>query len=378
MSVVAPADDQVVRFTTFLWDGNSCFFDTWLEQNFWLRERLGCTPPDSLFIPVRTIWAASLQMMDQIHSLQHKAESRQQCNETRDTLMDTRTRLRNQLCRSNDLKGEGLAMGDVLDLWSAIRSPENCSPAHPEMFGARRKSRPCMGCFHSATPQTKSHRTWTTMRMDDMTVLDAVALGLSTEESYCAYYGVDLWKSLQGYPTAPWSAAVKCKQCPNAYAYPMQIEGPRQVLMCIIERGEVGKPNATKVHFREWESIIVGNELVSYKAIADGRLESLHWTCVVDVNLASHSAHGLKGTWHLMDDLKSKDGPAALLDAGWTDYEEFRTMVIYVRIDSRALTGVELELEGVRLADMAQRVERLRSENTKKGKKQQPIKFDSS
>ena len=296
MSVDAHADVQVVRFTTFEWDANSCFFDTWLEQLYWLRERLGCTPPEALFIPVNDNWATSLKMMDKIHSLQHKAENGEQWNKTRNTMMDTRTRLRNQLCLSNNLKGGGDAEGDVFDMWYAVRSPEHCSPADPEVVGARMKSSPCMGCFGSATPQTNSNRTWRDMRMDNMAVLDAVALGLSSEDGYCAYFGVDLWKSLQGYPTAPWSAAVKCTQCPQAYAYPMQIEGPRQVLMCNMARGEVGNPNSTQVRFREWESIIVGNELVTYKAIADGRLEGRHWTCAVDVNLASHTDHGLKGT----------------------------------------------------------------------------------
>ena len=385
----APADGQVV--TTFQWDGNSCFFDTFLEQAYWLRQRLDCAPPAALFLGMNDDWTASLEMMDAIHSLQHKqAENGEQRNKTRSTMMEIRTKLRNQICQSNNLKGAGDAEGDVNDMWYAVRDPTRCSPADPDVFGARMKSSPCMGCFGSEIPETPSGRPWTDMRMDNMAVRDAVALGLSTINKSRAYFGVDLWKSLQGYPRTPWTTAVKCPQCPHAYAYPMQIEGPRKVIMCSLARGEEGKPNSTQVYFREWESIIVGKELVSYKAIADGRLEGRHWTCVVDVNLASHTTeHMSDGTWHLMDDTQS-DTPAALLDAGWTEYEKFRTIVIYVRSASRPLTEPEQALEDLRLVGMAARVERLRLEQLKKDMKQQrlsggkigdlkshPIEFDS-
>lgn len=382
MSVDAPADvrgSKVGKYTTFTWVGNSCFIDTWLEQVYWLRERLGCTPrctpPRRLFDSVNDNWDYLLKLMDATHRLQHNDMSDSISNSdavnrvNRATLMRARTELRNHICNITDeLKGVDGQMGDVTDLWYTVSSPKRCLPADPDVFGIRMRSSPCLGCFASATPPRKSERPWSCMHMGNAAVNTAVALGLSANtDSYSVYFGMDLWSSLQG---VPWTMdrAVKCTQCQQANAFPMQIEGPRQVLICILPCEIWGQPNSTQVSFREWESIIVGNELVCYKAIADGRLESLHWTCVVDVDLASHTEPELKGTWYLMDDSPGLEdpGPAVLQDAGWTEYEKYRSMVIYVRIASRELTLDELKMERERLTDIAQRVEVLRMDRMKK------------
>jgi hypothetical protein len=377
MSVDAPADVRglkVGKYTTFTWVGNSCFIDTFLEQTYWLRTRLGCTPPQHFFDPVSPGWDFVLERMDATHiQLQHIDMPDSISNydgANRDTLMRTRTEFRNKICHfTDDLKGCGEDMGDVTDLWYTLSNPQLCLPADPDVFGERMKSSSCMGCFPSATSLKKSERAWRCMFMGNMAVNTAVALGLSANAcSDSAYYGMDLWSSLQGNPCN--LNAVKCTECPKGHAYPMQIEGPRKVLICILPRGEVGQPNSTKVSFREWESIIVGDELVCYKAIADGRLESLHWTCVVDVDLKSHTERKLQGTWYMMDDREAPN-PAALQHAGWTEYEQYRSMVIYVRIASRKLTQPELESERARLTDMAHRVEALRTDKIKKDMEEQ-------
>jgi hypothetical protein len=72
----------------------------------------------------------------------------------------------------------------------------------------------------------------------------------------------------------------------------------------------------------------------------------------------------------MMDDREAPK-PAALQHAGWTEYEQYRSMVIYVRIASRKLTQPELESERARLTDMAQRVEVLRMDKIKKDMEQQ-------
>jgi hypothetical protein len=236
-------------------------------------------------------------------------------------LMRTRTEFRNNICQKTDgLQGFGKDMGDVTDLWFAFCNPELCLPADPAVFGERIKSSPCMGCFASATSLQKSNRAWRCMFMGDAAVNTAVALGLSANTCRdSAYFGMDLWRSIQGNPCN--LKAEKCTKCQEGHAYPMQIEGPRQVLICILPRAKEGQPNSTQVSFREWESIIVGHELVWYKAIADGRLEFLHWTCVVDVDLESHTKLNLRGTWYMMDDGgpgQKLPKPATLQDAGWT------------------------------------------------------------
>ena len=169
MSVDAPADvrgSKVGKYTTFTWVGNSCFIDTWLEQVYWLRERLGCTPrctpPRRLFDSVDDDWDYLLKLMDATHRLQHNDMSDSISNSdavnrvNRATLMRARTELRNHICNITDeLKGVDGQMGDVTDLWYTVSSPKRCLPADPDVFGIRMRSSPCLGCFASATPRGK-------------------------------------------------------------------------------------------------------------------------------------------------------------------------------------------------------------------------------
>ena len=60
-----------------------------------------------------------------------------------------------------------------------------------------------------------------------------------------------------------------------------------------------------------------------------------------------------------MDDMASGK-PAKFFPKGWQEFAEYRSMVIYVRMDSRPLTPTERTQERVRQMDMAARVESLR------------------
>jgi len=82
-----------------------------------------------------------------------------------------------------------------------------------------------------------------------------------------------------------------------------------------------------------------------YKAIGDGKIRNLHWTCVMDTNLDSHNmAHvgvASKG-WHLFDDMRTL---STHMRYGWEESDTSRFMTIYIRAEgehaSRGFTPTE-------------------------------------
>jgi len=104
-----------------------------------------------------------------------------------------------------------------------------------------------------------------------------------------------------------------------------------------------------RIYFREWEQLIIGGNRTWYKAVGDARLCAQHWTCVMDVDLASHNAENIglaSEGWHLFDDMRTL---SSRVKRGWEETREDRHMVIYSRAKgvgaSRPLSHKELEGE---------------------------------
>ena len=301
-------------------------------------------------------WFPILELLDTVHSLQHTSTIK-----NRPKLMAHRDTLRELfISKSGGIKGGKFTMGDTYDMWYSVCNPRYCTPVCPTTFGERVTKFECVACFHEKVPTRKSSRPWSSMRMDTPTYKIAVELGVISECS--EYSGFVIWNALQGVPHAGTPQA--CSHCVGN-AYQMHVEGKRGVILCTLEKGlGADDSNYKQVSFAEWESIIVGQEMVVYKAIADGRnVPGVHWTCAVDVDLKScMKTDESSGTWFLMDDL-NMESPSQFMQEGWVDYVATRSMVIYVRASSRPLTTLETTNETSRRKQMGTRLATLKTSN---------------
>lgn len=191
----------------------------------------------------------------------------------------------------------------------------------------------------------------------------ALALGvvkMKQNEKYRSksYFGFELMCHLEGSPDKDHPKV--CQTC-GGHEINTQSVGPRELIVCSVERG-MNDLNPPHVYFREWECVNVNNEVVWYKAVADGRLADFHWTCAIDVDLASNSEDApngrmeyKKGTWHLMNDLIA---PSTFLRVGWEQYHPDRSIAIYVRAKgrnaSKAMSQAELRVQSQRQGAMTE------------------------
>ena len=179
--------------------------------------------------------------------------------------------------------------------------------------------------------------------MDASIYNDAVTLNVlaGTQCTHKVYYGFDVMRSLRGSPFL--HERRNCRRCTEPLRSQFDAKGAREVIICSAEVGhqEPAARQTYETRFREWEYVHHENEVIWYKAIADGRMAGYHWTCAIDVDLGSHdlgsqwiSAGAVlpekqTGTWHVMDDVNPTS--THRVPGGWEEYRADRRIAIYIR-----------------------------------------------
>jgi hypothetical protein len=127
----APVDTE--GYYTFSLDGNSCHFDAFLEQMFWVRERV----QKPLFTGIQSPWREMRPLFDAIHEAHMVAEVDRPARLKMNTL---RKQLRHDFITATGLDGVHPHMGATVNWWYRL---QDAGLGNNTVFGRFTTARHC-------------------------------------------------------------------------------------------------------------------------------------------------------------------------------------------------------------------------------------------